>query len=420
MHIRKAFWGALILFLGLILANLFIKDIAFTRAAAVIALLVITGYFWTNQTISSIDITRHARELRQQAGEIFNERFLVTNNGKLPKLWVEIIDESNIGAEHGSRLLTWLSGHISWPYVTHTLLDKRGVYQLGPTRVIAGDPFGLFYRETTFQGNERLLVLPYYEPISFFPYPMGYLPGGKALNRKSLEVTPYAAGVREYQPGDPLRRIDWKSSARKERLMVKEFDQDPQSNICIFIDASESSNPEKREEVHLKKKPSNIIERKKYALPKDAFEYVISYSAALAEYYVRQEKAVGMISEGQGLYKLAPDLGERQLDKIFEALAIIKNKGQLTFQELIESQINSIQRGSTIVFVSASTDTSLIDVLQAIKARNYVPAFIGVDIASFDQGRSNDELIQGLQVLGINAIQMKFGDTSEKLSKIEG
>lgn len=419
MHIRKTFWGSFILFLLLLLANLFIKDIAFARAAAVVALLIITGFLWTNQTISSIEINRHARELRQQAGEIFNERFQISNNGRLPKLWVQIIDESNIGAEHGSRLITWLGGHVTWPYISNTLLDKRGIYLLGPTRVITGDPFGLFCRDILFPGNERLLVLPFYEPINYFPYPTGYLPGGKALKEKSLELTPYASGVREYQPGDPLRRIDWKASARKDRLMVKEFDQDPQSNICLFVDASEESNPEINFETSPKTEFS-FLERKKYTLPKNPFEYAISYAATLSEYYVRTGKAVGMISEGQGLYKLTPDLGERQLDKLFEALAFIKNQGQLSFVELIESQISSIQKGSTIVLISSSSNLQIIEIMQAIKAKNYQPVFIGVDQASFGLDKSNGELIEQLKIMGIDAIQMKFGDSAVKLSQIEG
>ena len=52
-----------------------------------------------------------------------------------------------------------------------------------------------------------------------------------------MEVTPQAAGVRDYAPGDALRRIHWPTSARRDRLMTKEFDQDPQADVWIFLDA---------------------------------------------------------------------------------------------------------------------------------------------------------------------------------------
>jgi hypothetical protein len=50
--------------------------------------------------------------------------------------------------------------------------------------------------------------------FQFFLAPFGILPGGHALREKTLEVTPYAAGVREYVPGDPLKRIHWPSSEK--------------------------------------------------------------------------------------------------------------------------------------------------------------------------------------------------------------
>ena len=62
-----------------------------------------------------------------------------------------------------------------------------------------------------------------------------------------MEATSHAAGVRDYQPGDPLNRIHWKSSARKDRFMVKEFDQDPQGDVWILLDASKFTQYEAHE-----------------------------------------------------------------------------------------------------------------------------------------------------------------------------
>ena len=50
-------------------------------------------------------------------------------------------------------------------------------------------------------------------------------------------VAKLPGGVREYVDGDPLNRIHWMSTARRDRLMVKEFELDPQSDVWIFLDA---------------------------------------------------------------------------------------------------------------------------------------------------------------------------------------
>ncbi len=416
MHIRKTFWAALVLLLLLYIASQFIKDIAFTRAAAVVLILIVTGFIWTNETLGALSITRSAREYRQQAGQIFNEQFNVHNKGRLPKLWIEIIDESGIGITHGSRMISWLRGLSNWPYITHTALNKRGIYDLGPTKVIAGDPFGLFYREQIIPATDKIMVLPYYEPITSFPAPSGYLPGGKALRIRSLEVTPYAVGVREYQPGDPLRRIDWKSTARQDKLMVKEFEQDPEANVWIFLDASEDSNevvsgPSVKASTEASMAIYSLGERRMYRLPKEPFEYSVSLTASLCDYYVKGEKSIGLIMAGQGLFRLSPDLGERQLDKLFEALAIVKPEGRETFAEFIESQITPVPKGSTIILISASARTELAYIVRGLKYRNYTPIFVGINKQSFGASLGNEGIIAELQFAGIQTLTVNYGDS---------
>ena len=63
------------------------------------------------------------------------------------------------------------------------------------------------------------------------------LPG----KHRNTEVSPYAISVRDYYPGDPLRRIDWKTTARLDKLMVKEFEEDPQATVWILLDGDENN-----------------------------------------------------------------------------------------------------------------------------------------------------------------------------------
>src|SRR5258707_1286157 len=63
----------------------------------------------------------------------------------------------------------------------------------------------------------------------------GRMPGGDALRRRTHYVTANAAGVRDYGPGGSFNRIHWRSTARRDRLIVKEFELDPLSDIWIFL-----------------------------------------------------------------------------------------------------------------------------------------------------------------------------------------
>jgi uncharacterized protein (DUF58 family) len=62
--------------------------------------------------------------------------------------------------------------------------------------------------------------------------PKGAAEGQAQARFRARQWTANAAGVRDYQPGDPLRRIHWPSTARRERLLVKQFDLEVSGDLC--------------------------------------------------------------------------------------------------------------------------------------------------------------------------------------------
>jgi uncharacterized protein (DUF58 family) len=173
-------------------------------------------------------------------GQIYEEKIELDNPGRLPRLWLAVSDRSTLPDSAGSRLFPLIEPHRGRTYLSRTRLLKRGVFPLGPTILESGDPFGLFPVERVYPVSETLLVYPLLVEVHDFPSPAGVLPGGEALRRRTPQVTPNAAGVREYAPGDSMNRIHWVSTARRNRLMTKEFELDPQAEVWIFLDASKT------------------------------------------------------------------------------------------------------------------------------------------------------------------------------------
>ena len=197
----------------------------------------------------------------------------------------------------------------------------------------------MFLSEKRIPSENQLIVLPYIEEISRFPEPPGNIQGGRAIRQKSLEATSFASGVREYQPGDPLNRIHWKSSARRDKFMVKEFDQDPQGDIWIVIDGNAEANFHELVVNDLQFADTFWALKKKTAfkLPRSTFEYAISTSASLASYFIDADKAVGLACADSVLTVLPTEKGSRQLGKILETLAFFEGRGQMQINEVIES-----------------------------------------------------------------------------------
>jgi uncharacterized protein (DUF58 family) len=355
-------------------------------------------------------VRRVARSLRSQVGQIFEERFEIYNSGRLPRLWVEVRDDSDLPGQRGSQVISMLKGGESRTYLVRTRLSGRGVFSLGPTELASGDPFGLFPVKRVLPAEDNLLVYPMMVDLPVFPNPPGWLSGGEALRRRTNQVTANASGVREYAPGDPMNRIHWLSTARRSRLMVKEFELDPLSEVWLFVDAARY--------VHcsLPYAPPSLDVREMWrpsvelALPPSTEEYTVSISASLARYYLQRGRAVGLVSTGHSLQILPADRGGRQLAKILEALALLRAEGTLPLQALVEAEVRNLPRGSTTILVTPATNNGVVITADMLIRRGMRPVVTLLDAASFGGLLGSARLANDLSLMRIPVARVCSGD----------
>lgn len=383
----------------------------YSRLTIALLVVLVASALWTLFSLWKVGLRRSTRTMRKQVGEVFSENYIIDNRSLLPKVWLKVTDKSALMSGTGSKVITGLSGKKSWNYVAFTLLNKRGWFTLGPTQVESGDIFGLFLFLKTYDTNLRLLVIPYMVDIQFFLAPFGILPGGHAKQEKTLEVTPYAAGVREYVPGDPLKRIHWPSSARKQLLIVKEFERDPMAEVWIFLDS--------RKSVHILSDETGLTNvhpiwwvrsRKMFKLPPDTAEYTISIGASIAKYYISQKREVGLVSAGQSYTVLPAERGERQLGKILETLAVLEPEGDLPLWALVNSQIAQLARGSTVLLITPATDEKILTLTMELIHRGLIPVLILIDQLSFGGLHRADDIASQLSSHGVITIVIREGD----------
>jgi uncharacterized protein (DUF58 family) len=416
IKIGRSFWVVLIIMVACLVTGTLTPDktdaTLYYRLALLWALLIMGSWLWSFFALRGVIVRRQARTLRQQVGQIFEERFEVINTSIISRLWIEILDESTLPGSGGSRILTWIGGRQSRSYLAYTLLTHRGQYQLSPTQMLSGDIFGIFKVSKQIENNVSLLVLPHTVDLHSFPIPQGLLPGGRALRRKTLEVTPYAAGVREYAPGDPLNRIHWGSTARHDRLMVKEFEQELQAEVWILVDAQQSvqaalpeSKPILRQDTIWWTSPHEQV-----TLPPSSIEYIVSITASVANYYLRLGREVGLAIAGQMQTIISAERGERQVGKIMETLALLESLGNLPLSSLVHAQAGHIPMGSTVVVVSTSSQPELMISVSELIHRRMHPMIVIIETASFGGRDEAKEIIESFNAQGIPAISIANGD----------
>jgi len=393
---RSARWVSGLLLLSL-LGALVSGQALFYRLTYLWSLLLFGSQVWARLSLRGVEVRRTASRRRAQMGQLFEERVEVINHGRWPRLWVAVQDRSDLPSRHASRVLSLIGGRESRSYLARTRLSRRGVFRLGPTVLVSGDPFGLFSREVQVPAQATLLVLPHLVPVHAFPSPLGVLPGGEALRRRTSQVTPNAAGVREYAPGDPLKRIHWPSTAWRGHFMVKEFELDPQAEVWLFLDLCRAVQVQGGQEEALDWLPFWPLAGH-VPLPRDTTEYAVSIAASLARYFLRQRRAVGLVAAGERLTVLPSDRGGRQLNRVLETLALVRPAGEVPIAALLRAQAAALPRGSTVVVITPDRREELSISLDMLCRRGLNPVLVWLDAASFqrDEGRSAPPACRGV------------------------
>src|SRR5581483_9895945 len=306
--------GLLALCTGTFLAALIGGWSVMYHVAYVTVLLVAVAAGWTMIGVRTIAVERRTRAQRAEVGGYFEEWVAVDNTWRLPKPWVEVQTDSTLSG-HGIQRGFSLGGGARRSWTLRTQCATRGKFTLGNLTITTGDPFGLFQRSVRYPSQETIVVYPQTVDFTTPARIPGDLPGGARSSGHVPYVTPTAASVREYAPSDPFGRIHWPSSARLGRLMVKEFELDPFSDIWIVLDLNRY--------VHYGRGAESTE------------EYAVTVAASLGKHFLMQNRCVGFVSQNE---VIQADRGSRQLTKLMELLAVVRADRWLTLGQTLSGE----------------------------------------------------------------------------------
>lgn len=340
---------------------------------------LVLSFFWTRSLARGLDLTRQMRFGWAQVGDRLVERFTVYNKGWAPAVWAEITDQSTLPEYWVSRG-TGIAARDVIRWHTEAVCLRRGLFNLGPTRLVSGDPFGIFSVALDYPASMPLLVLPPIVPLpSIEVAPGGRL--GEARPRATLvDRTVSAATVREYAPGDSRRWIHWRTTARHNELFVRQFESTPAGDWWILLDMD-----------------SHV----QVGAEDDATdEHGIILAASLADRGVRSRHAVGIVAQGDDLVWMAPEEGEGQRWEILRSLALV-TRGSRPLDEVLTRVASDIGSRASLILITPSTETSWVESLVSIIRRGVIPTVMLLNPVSFGGDGSMAAVKGALSSLGV-------------------
>ncbi|MDO7867830.1 DUF58 domain-containing protein [Nocardioides jiangxiensis] len=205
-------------------------------AAGILTLLVLAALFMIGHTHLEVRLTTEPP--RVTVGNPVTGEVEVRNKAKSPLLPVRLdLPVGQGGVAFDLPALRPGSTHAEL-FVVPT--ERRGVIEVGPVTTGRGDPVGLFRREVTWSDVHEIFVHPVITPLE----PLGAglirdLEGNVSENVSQSDLAFHA--LREYLPGDDLRHIHWRSSARHGQLLVRQFLDTRRSHINVIVDSDPAS-----------------------------------------------------------------------------------------------------------------------------------------------------------------------------------
>jgi uncharacterized protein (DUF58 family) len=361
----------------------------------------VIAYLWAYQMSKGIVLQRQRRYGWAQVGDIIEERFNLHNDAWLPILWAEVRDHSDLPGYNASRA-TGLGPRASSRWTTEGTCQKRGVYTLGPTEVITSDPFGLFEVTLRYDYQETFVVFP---PVAALPKlvePRGMARGSAHTNIRSLDFTTNASGIRQYIPGDALKRIHWRSTAKRsqigqEEIYVKEYDLEPSGDLWLVLDLDAQVQAGQELE--------------------STEEYAIILAASLASDLLRANHAVGLITHSQEPLIIPPQKGHQQLWTLLRALAGLHAVGQVPLSGMLEMVEPVVGRGMSAVLITPSTNPEWIKSLAALLRRGIHPTAVLLDASSFGGTDGIQGMMAALADLGVSSHHITKGFRFQQITQ---
>jgi uncharacterized protein (DUF58 family) len=192
--------------------------------------------------------------------------------------------------------------------------------------------------------------------------------------------------------------------------MVKEFEQDPQSDIWIFLDAQSDVQASVPERTVAFREDGWWLHRPQVALPRDTFEYAVSVAASLANYFLLQRRSVGLACASGRVTHVPADRGERQITKIMETLAFLQPTGRMSLLGLITMQAKLLPLGAGVIIITPSIKPELLLAVEELQHRTLRPMVVIIKPDTFGGMGASESITTGLLHRNVPVCSVGFGD----------
>jgi uncharacterized protein (DUF58 family) len=352
--------------LALLIISLLLRSPLLLLLVVLLALVAGASALWGRYCLAGVSYARRFESERLFCGEQTEVWIEIVNAKPLPLAWLKAEDEfpedftvertelTSSSRPHRKTLTNLLS--LRWYERVRRryrlTASRRGAFEFGPVQLSSGDIFGFELKLAEVAARQLVLVYPRLVPVADLQI-RAARPGGELRTERRVIEDPLAlAGIRDYRPGDSVRHIHWKSTARRGQLQTKVFEPAASQQLVLFLNGQ--TLPHAYEGVIA-----------------DYMETVLVVGASLAQAALEARYPVGLFTNNSARdearrVRLPASRHAAQLTRILETMAQLTPFTALPFDQLLRLEAPQLPFGATVIAVSAIVSEPILSALLAL------------------------------------------------------
>ena len=347
-------------------------------------LAVLLAWVWVHLANGPMRLHRNLGEREHVEGDEVQIAVAVEPSGLLPVPGATLVERVGMLGEQ-RHVLRRRGRRLAITYVLARV--RRGRYVFADSRVELSDPFGLHRVDAPLPSPGALLVYPRLVELDrLFSETGAHAREGRRLvmrRRTGFDLH----SVREYEQGESLRHVHWRSTARRGQLMVKELEDAPRDEIAVLLDANAT------------------------AVAGESFDVQVRVAGSILQAYLRRgRRAVLVVNalrpESQRVHSPA---GETR--RALELLAAAEPTAHAPAHMLLADEGSAAARALEVVVVTARVDRPLVDrlVQRALSRRKASLVFVDAPTFAGAAPARGPELLR-LAGAGVAVAVVRSGD----------
>lgn len=289
--------------------------------------------------ISKIEVERYIQTAQIRKGGKFIATVKIKRPTRFPMLYLVVneVTQSTVLTRHAGTLLKSIKmvgfkQTVEWTYEIDHM--PRGEHKLDGVEITVSDFFGWVKKSRVLPLKHTVIVYPNVTEMIYMPIETRYDQGAAASPFTIVKDTTMATGVRDYQPGDRVSWIHWKSFARTQTLRTKEFEDRQSQDLFILVDRKMS----------------------------DRFEEQIELTASVLQAVVRHQASAAFLSLGASRFYLSAVQSEDHLQRTMFHLAKVEADLDQPIEKILPKD-PAMSSATSILLITGDLTSGMIEAI---------------------------------------------------------